>query len=102
MTSKLVAIDGATCTQDDAHIPPQGGGLYTITPITIQSFVYANNCLLIQNGQTYAAHGTAECVASTTLLYINGMEVVRDGDTVDHHHSNSGVDVGNQSFVYSA
>ena len=101
MSSQLVAIDGATCTQSNAHIPPVGSGTYDISPITLQTFVYVNNLLVIPNSTEYSAHGTATTVPSTSLLYISGMAVVRDGDTVDHHHSNSGTDVGNQSFVYS-
>lgn len=101
MTSELVAIDGATCTQEDAHIIPAGAGTYTITPITLQNFVYVSDKLVIPNSTTYSAHGTATTVPSTTLLYINGMQVVRDDDKVSHHHSNNGVHVGNQSFVYS-
>lgn len=101
MTSLLIATDGDTETQDCAHIPCVGDGTYSISPVTLQGFVYINGKLVIPNEQTFSAHGTAECVASTTLLYINGMAVVRDNDTIDHHHSNTGVDVGNQSFIYS-
>lgn len=101
MVSKLVATSGDTETQQDAHVPPTGGGTYSI-PSTLQDFVYINNIAVIVNSQEFAAHGTATTVPSTTLTYINGMALVRDGDTVDHHHSNSGVDVGNQNFVFSA
>lgn len=101
MTSEFVASDGDTETQSCAHIPCVGGGTYSISPVTLQGFVYIDGKLVIPDEQSFSAHGTAECVASTTLSYINGMAVVRDGDTVGHHHSNNGVDVGNQSFVYS-
>ena len=102
MTGILVASDGDTETQGDAHIPPVGGGTYSISPVTLQNFVYISGNLIIPNGQEFAAHGTATCVSSTSLLFVNGIAVVRDGDSIDHHHSNSGVIVGNQSFVYSA
>lgn len=102
MASLLIATDGDTETQDCAHIPCVGGGTYSISPVTLQGFVYINGKLVIPDEQTFSAHGTAECVASTVLLYINGMAVVRDNDTVAHHHDNTGVDVSNQSFVYSA
>lgn len=98
----LVAVDGATCTQECAHIPCVGSGTYTISPITLQTFVYIDNKLVIPNSTEYSAHGTATTVPSTSLLYINSMAVVRDNDTVSHHHSNSGVDVGNQIFVFSS
>lgn len=100
MSSSLVAISGATCTQDDAHVPPQGGGTYTITS-TLQDFVFVNDIAVIVNSQTYSAHGTATCQPSTSLFYINDMAVVRDGNTVSHHHNNTGVDVGNQLILYS-
>ena len=101
MTSLLIATDGDTETQDCAHIPCVGDGTYDISPVTLQGFVYINGKLVIPDGQTFSAHGTAECVASTALLYINAMAVVRDNDTVSHHHDNTGVDVGNQNFVRS-
>ena len=101
MTSLLIATDGDTETQDCAHIPCVGDGTYDISPVTLQGFVYINGKLIIPDEQTFSAHGTAECVASTALLYINCMAAVRDNDTIDHHHSNTGVDVGNQSFIYS-
>jgi len=100
MTSQLIATDGDTEYQDCAHIPCVGDGTYNI-PSTLQGFVYINNKKIIVNSQEFSAHGTATTVPSTALLYINGMAVVRDGDTVDHHHDNTGVDVGNQSFVCS-
>jgi hypothetical protein len=101
MTSLLVATDGDTETQDCAHVPCVGDGTYNISPVTLQGFVYIGGKLVIPDGQTFEAHGTAECVASTSLLYINGIAVVRDNDTIDHHHNNTGVDVVNQLFVYS-
>ena len=100
MTLKLIATSGDTETQEDAHVPPAGGGTYNILS-TLQNFVFINGNLIILGGQTFDAHGTATCVSSSTLLYINGIAVVRDGDTVDHHHSNTGVDVSKQGFVYS-
>ena len=101
MALKLIATDGDTVTQSDAHIPPAGGGTYYISPVTLQSFVFVNGNLVVVDGQTYSAHGTNTCNASSDLLYINGKAVVRDGDSVSSHHSNSGVDVGNQSFMFS-
>lgn len=100
MSLKLIATSGDTENQDDAHVPPTGGGTYTI-PSTLQDFVFVNGKLVILNGQTFDAHGTATCYASSTLLYVNGRAVVRHGDTIDHHHDNSGVIVGNQSFAFS-
>lgn len=101
MTSLLIATSGDTETQECAHVPCVGSGTYSISPVTLQGFVYIGGKLVITDEQTFSAHGTAECVASTALLYVNGMAVVRDDDTIDHHHSNTGVDVSNQSFVYS-
>lgn len=100
MTSLLIATSGDTETQECAHVPCVGDGTYNI-PSTLQGFVYINNKKIIVNSQEFSAHGTATTVPSTALLYINGMAVVRDNDTIDHHHDNNGVDVGNQSFVYS-
>lgn len=100
MTLKLIATAGATEIQEDAHIIPTGGGTYTI-PSTLQDFVFINGALVILDGQKFDAHGEATCRASSALLYINGRAVVRHNDYIDHHHSNTGVIVGNQSFCYS-
>jgi len=100
MTLKLIATSGDTEIQQDAHIPPTGGGEYSITS-TLNDFVFVNGNLVILDGQTFAAHGTATCRASSALLYVNGRAVVRNGDKIDHHHDNGGVIVGNQSFCYS-
>ena len=100
MSLKLVATSGDTETQSSAHIPPAGSGTYTI-PSTLQTFIFINGNPIILSGQTFDAHGTATCVASSSLMFVNEIAVVRDGDTIDHHHSNTGVDVSNQSFVYS-
>jgi len=100
MTLQLIASAGDTETQEDAHIIPAGAGTYSILS-TLQDFVFINGNLIILGGQTLEAHGTATCVSSSNLLFINGIAVVRDDDVVNHHHSNYGVDVGNQSFVFS-
>lgn len=101
MTLKLIATDGDTENQDSAHIPPVGSGTYYISPVTLQDFVFIKNKKIIPSGQEFEAHGTATCVASSDLLFINGLAVVRNSDSVSHHHSNSGVYVSNQDFVYS-
>jgi uncharacterized Zn-binding protein involved in type VI secretion len=100
MTLKLLATSGDTEIQKDAHIPPAGGGEYTI-PSTLQNFVFVNGRLIILGGQEFSAHGTARVVASSKLLFVNGLAVARHGDNIDHHHDNGGVIVGNQSFAYS-
>jgi len=99
----LIAVDGDTVTQEGAHPDGDGNvfgaGTYPITPITLQNFVYINNKLLVVNGQTYEAHGTATCIASSSLVYIAGKAVVRDKDYVEHHHANTGVNCIQQNFV---
>ena len=97
----LIAVDGDTVTQDDAHVPLAGAGTYPISPVTLQDFVYIKGDLIVPDQQTYEAHGTAICNASTTLLFIDSVAVVRDGDTVTHHHSNTGVDSIQQDFCFS-
>ena len=104
MPLKLVASAGDTHTQDcRVHVPLApctGGGTYNI-PSNLQNFVYINGNLVILDGQSYSACCPAACVASSTVLFVNGLAVVRDGDIVDSKHSNTGVDVSNQSFLYS-
>ena len=96
----LIATDGDTESQECAHVPCVGGGTYSI-PSTLQSVAYISGKAVIVNSQEFPAHGTATTVPSSSLLYVNGMAVVRHGDTVDHHHDNGGVEVSNQSFVHS-
>ena len=97
----LIAVDGDTVTQDDAHIPLAGAGTYPISPVTLQDFVFIEGDLIVPDQQTYEAHGTNTCNASTTLLFIESVAVVRDGDTVSSHHSNTGVDSIQQDFCFS-
>ena len=101
MATILVASEGDTETQECNGVPCVGGGTYSIMPVTDQEFVYIKNKLIIPCGQMFFAHGVAFCECSTTLLYINGVAAVRDGDSISHSHVNTGVDVSNQSFVYS-
>ena len=56
---------------------------------------------MLVNGDQFEAHGTATLVASSNLFFINGIAVVRDGDSISHHHSNNGVEVIQQDFVKS-
>lgn len=97
----LVATEGDTVFQDDAHVPPQGGGTYPVSPVTLQGMFYISGHLVIPHGQTYSAHGVATCISSTSLLYVNGVAVCRDNDNVSHHHSTYGINVIQQSFVYT-
>jgi hypothetical protein len=101
MTPILIATEGDTVDQDCAHVPCVGSGTYSIDPVTLQGFFYVSGSLVVPNGQTYEAHGTSTCVSSTTLLYVNGEAVCRDGDSLNHHHDTYGIDVINQSIVYS-
>ena len=99
---KLIATVGDQETQGDAHIPPVGGGTYNIIPSNPKnSFVYISGNLVLVNGDQFEAHGTATLVASSNLFFINGIAVVRDGDSISHHHSNNGVEVIQQDFVKS-
>lgn len=104
MTLKLIATEGDTHTQECyVHCPLcpcTNAGTYTI-PSNLQDFVYISNNLVVLDQQSYSACCTATCNASTALLFIGGVAAVRDGDSVSSNHSNTGVDVGNQSFVYS-
>lgn len=95
----LIATDGDTVTQEDAHDPPDGAGTYPMSPTTLQDFISIAGKLAIVDGQTYSAHGTATVNGSSTLVFIEGVAVALDGDSVSHHHSNSGVAVINQDFV---
>lgn len=97
----LIAVDGDTVTQEDAHTPPAGAGTYPISPVTLQDFVSIDSKLVVPDQQTYEAHGTATCNASTSLLFIDGVAVVRDNDTVTHHHPNDGVNCIQQDFCFS-
>ena len=97
----LIAVYGDTVTQDDAHEPPAGAGTYTISPVTLQDFVSIEGDLIVPDQQTYSAHGTNTCNASTILLFIESVAVVRDGDAVSSHHSNTGVDSIKQDFCFS-
>ena len=99
---KLIATVGDQETQSNAHIPPVGGGTYPISPSNPKNtFVYIKGNLVLVNGDTFEAHGTATLVASSNLFFINGNAVVRDGDSITHHHSNSGVEVIQQDFARS-
>lgn len=104
MTSKLISSAGDTHTQDCyVHCPLcpcTGGGTFT-NESDLQDFVYISGNLVVLDQQSYSACCTATCNASTSLLSINGVAVVRDDDSISSNHSNDGVDVGMQSFVYS-
>ena len=80
MTLKLVATEGDTVTQEDAHTIPTGSGTYSISPVTLQDFVFVNEKLVVVDGQTYEAHGTATCVASSDSLFINSFAVVSNSE----------------------
>jgi len=104
MTTQLIATVGDHETQScrvHCHLCPcTGGGTYEINPPNPQnSFAKINGKLILVNNDSFVACCAATLNASTTLMKINSIPVVRDGDSVSSPHSNSGVDVINQEFA---
>jgi len=104
--SSLIATFGDHETQEcRVHYPEGpciGGGTYNIVPSSPQNtFVKINGKLVLVDGDEFVACCSASLVASTTSFKINGIPVCRDGDAVNSPHSNTGIDVINQSFARS-
>jgi len=101
----LIAVEGDYDTQDDCHIPPTGGGSYSITPVNLQNFVFINGKAVVLKGEDFPAHETAyagDNSPCSQLVFINGIPVCRQGDVSRSSscHTFSGITVVNQDFVY--
>ena len=101
MVTKLIADIDSTHTQGDAHEPPAGAGTYDWPDSQNNNFVTIESNEILVEGDTTSAHGTATATASS-FVTIEGNKMVRQDDAPSHHHPiTSGIDVVNNSFVYS-
>jgi len=104
---KLIAVEGDIDTCSDCPDPHLGGGSYVITPVDLQDFVFINGKLVVCKGEDFYAHcdtayagENSEC---STLVFINGKPVCREGDVSKHSnscHVFSGIEVLGQDFVF--
>jgi uncharacterized Zn-binding protein involved in type VI secretion len=101
MTNKLIGVEGDTEEQNDIPLHG-GGGVYPVQPVTLQSFLYINNKLVIPNGQTYPAHEIATMVASgQSYVYVDGKLVCVEGDIANNPpHTTYGLNCIGQNFVF--
>jgi len=103
MTLKI-AVDGDTEIWNDCPDPHYGGGTYPVTPITDQDLVFIGGKRVVPKGQYYPGHCGAtagDASACSTLVFINGTPVCREGDIgLDGCHTLYGIVVAQQDFVF--
>jgi uncharacterized Zn-binding protein involved in type VI secretion len=104
MTRKLIAVEGDTDTCGDAHSPPEGGGSYPISPVTLQTFFKINGKPVVLRGQPFQGHEPATAGTGSpcsSLFKVDGIPVCRAGDiSQGPPHVFSGIAVTGQTFFF--
>lgn len=101
MVIKLIAPTGSTHTQGAVGDPPVGGGTYDWPDSQNNNFVFIESNEILVEDDTTSAYVTATATASA-FITIEGNKIVRqDDEPTTSHPITSGIDVVNNTFVYS-